>query len=263
MEKNDFILKIDRLEKRFHLGDQRSVKAVAQVSFEIKRGEFFGLVGESGSGKTTVGNCIADLLKPDSGKICFYGQERQMIFQDAAGSLNPRMTIGQLIEEPFIIQGKLKRQQRREKVLKLLEQVGLQQDLFDRYPSDFSGGQQQRIAIARALALDPDFLIADEPVSALDLSVQTGILDLLLKLKTEKGISCLFISHDLGVIRSICDRIAVMYQGKIVETGQTEKIFSHPQHAYTKQLLSAMLSPKVNIPKNKKFIFCTNSEKNF
>lgn len=248
MKQND-LLRVENLCKSFPLGSRQTVRAVDGVSFAIRKGEIFGLVGESGSGKSTVGGCIAGLLKPDSGSVQFYGREKQVIFQDAAGSLNPRMTIGELVEEPLMILGKKKRSERKEQALRLLKMAGLGEEFYHRYPSDFSGGQQQRICIARALALEPDLLIADEPVSALDLSVQAQILNLFIELREEQNLSCLFISHDLGVVRSLSDRVAVMCRGSIVETGETEVIYENPVHPYTQKLLSAVLTPEIKIEK--------------
>ncbi|MCZ7370408.1 MAG: ATP-binding cassette domain-containing protein [Candidatus Methanoperedens sp.] len=225
------------------------MKAVDAVSFYINEGETLGLVGESGCGKSTLGRTIIRLETPTSGKICYKGndisspnignlkwlrKEMQMIFQDPHSSLDPRMTVGDSIDEAFIIHGI------KEESAELLEKVGLTSDFASRYPHELSGGQKQRIGIARALAVRPKLIIADEPVSALDISVQAQILNLLMDLQKEYGLTYLFIAHNLSVIRHISDRVAVMYLGKIVEQGINEEIFNNPLHPYTQALLSAV-----------------------
>lgn len=233
-----------------------SVHAVNDVSFQIAPGEIFGLVGESGCGKSSIAKTLVRLIPPASGNILFNGEdvslfERaalkhyrqgvQMVFQDPYGSLNPRMKTGRAIVDVLSVHriGK-NADERRERVAELFESVGLDPDWAERYPHEFSGGQRQRICIARALALNPDLLVADEPVSALDVSVQAEILKLLQKLRTEHNLAFLFVSHDLAVVRNLCDRVAVMNDGKIVETGPVADVIDNPQHDYTKKLLAAV-----------------------
>jgi peptide/nickel transport system ATP-binding protein len=232
------------------------LKAVDDVSFTVQKGETIGLVGESGCGKTTLGRAILQLITPASGEILLNGndltamppatlrsirKDLQIVFQDPYSSLNPRITIGNAILEPLKVHGLLDTtQQRKEKVIALLEKVSLQADHFNRYPHQFSGGQRQRICIARALALDPSFLVFDESVSALDVSVQAQVLNLLNDLKKEFGFTAIFISHDLSVVHYCSDRILVMHKGKIVETGLAEQVYHHPAHAYTQQLINAI-----------------------
>ncbi|MFY0634163.1 MAG: ABC transporter ATP-binding protein [Vannielia sp.] len=229
-------------------------KAVDGVSFSLKEGEALGIVGESGSGKTTVGRCIArvydpegvvdyrgsDLVKAGRAEMQGYRQQIRMIFQDPFASLNPRMTVKQLIAEPLVVNGVASGSELEDRVAKLLTEVGLEPGMMERYPHAFSGGQRQRIVVARAIALEPKLVIADEPTSALDVSIRTQVLDLLLRLQAEMGLSFIFISHDMAVIRYFCDRVAVMYRGKIVEIGETEEIITNPQHPYTKALLSSV-----------------------
>lgn len=232
-----------------------SVKAVDGVSISINEGETLGLVGESGCGKSTLGKSIVRLLKPNSGKIIFKGhnitnmsqrslrqkrQDFQMVFQDPAESLDARMSVGQLVSEPLVIQRIGNRHERNERVFELLDRVGLPRTAADKFPFEFSGGQRQRIGIARALAVNPDLLVLDEPVSALDVSVQSQVLNLLMELQRDLGLSYLFIAHDLAVVKHVSDRIAVMYLGKIVEMTDAEKIYRDPRHAYTKALIEAI-----------------------
>jgi len=232
------------------------VKAVDDVSFEVREGTTVGLVGESGSGKTTIGRTILKLVPATAGQIHFegtdilplkegdfrsYRRRLQMIFQDPFGSLNPRMTIFQIISEPLEIHFKsMSREDRRARVAELLTQVGLPADFMNRYPHEFSGGQRQRIGIARALAVKPKFIVCDEPVSALDVSVQAQIVNLLQDLQEELGLTYLFIAHDLAVVEHISDEVLVMYRGKIVEAASAEQIYEDPQHEYTKKLLAAV-----------------------
>jgi ABC-type oligopeptide transport system ATPase subunit len=232
-----------------------AVKAVDDVSFQIEEGETFGLVGESGSGKTTTGRCILRLVAATSGDVRFRGEEvlaatasrmrqmrrdMQIVFQDPYSSLNPRMRARQIVEEPLIIHRLGDRAGRRERVGELFRLVGLNPAHFDRYPHEFSGGQRQRIGLARALALNPSFLVLDEPVSALDVSVQAQVINLLMDLQEQLKLTYLFIAHDLRLVEHICSRVAVMYLGKIVELGPAASLFSAPQHPYTRALLSAI-----------------------
>jgi ABC-type oligopeptide transport system ATPase subunit len=235
------------------------VRAVDGVSFDIARGETMGLVGESGCGKTTVGRTILKLVPPTSGVVIFddqlvfsargpalksLRQRMQIIFQDPVGSLNPRMRVSTILGEPLLVHGLVDtREELRHKVEQLLERCGMPRSAADRYPHEFSGGQRQRIGIARALALEPEFIVCDEPTSALDVSIQAQIINLLHDLQKEFGLSYLFISHDMAVIQHVCKRIAVMYQGKIVEEGTRERILGDPKHLYTRSLLSAVPEP--------------------
>jgi len=235
-----------------------AVKAVDGVGFEIRPGETLGLVGESGSGKSTTGYCVLQLLRPTAGEVVFEGRdltrlrgeelrvmrrEMQIVFQDPYSSLDPRMTVGSIVAEPLQAHGIDTRRGRGERVLRLLELVGLDPGHAKRFPHEFSGGQRQRIAIARALALEPRLIVCDEPVSALDVSIQAQILNLLKDLQRELGLTYLFISHDLAIVRTMSDWIAVMRHGKIVELGPAEEVYSSPKHEYTKALLTAVPVP--------------------
>ncbi|MFZ7942264.1 MULTISPECIES: ABC transporter ATP-binding protein [Bacillaceae] len=256
------IIKVENLKKHFPIQDplpfkksKLSVKAVDGVSFEVFRGETLGIVGESGCGKSTMARLINQLIRPSDGKVVFKGQDLasmgtkeirasrksiQMVFQNPYASLDPRKTIKQLIAEPLEIHNVGDKQSRNKRVQELLEVVGLSSYHADRYPHEFSGGQRQRINIARALALNPDVIICDEPVSALDVSVQAQVINLLKDLQKQFDLTYIFISHDLNVVRYMCDRIAVMYLGKIVEIGTFAEIYENPLHPYTKALLSAI-----------------------
>jgi oligopeptide transport system ATP-binding protein len=234
------------------------VRAVEDVSFTIDEGETFGLVGESGSGKTTTGRCILRLIEPTSGEVRFRGddvlqfsrtrmrqarRDMQIVFQDPYSSLNPRMRVGAIVEEPLIIHRMGNRAERRGRVEELFGLVGLDPAQLTRYPHQFSGGQRQRIGLARALALNPSLVIADEPVSALDVSVQAQVINLLMDLQERLKLTYLFIAHDLRLVQHICRRVAVMYLGRIVEMGPTERLFAAPAHPYTRALLSAIPVP--------------------
>ena len=244
-------------------------KAVDNVSFDIYKGETFGLVGESGSGKTTIGRTIIRINPTTSGEIIFKGQkingkigreldrrvtrEIQMIFQDPMASLNERAKVDYIVSEGLLSSGeKLPEAERRARVEKALSEVGLLPEFASRFPHEFSGGQRQRIGVARALIMQPDFVIADEPISALDVSIRAQVLNLLSDLQQERGLTYLFISHDLSVMRFICDRIAVIHKGVLVELAETEKLFAHPLHPYTRALLSAIPLPDPAREKNKK-----------
>jgi oligopeptide transport system ATP-binding protein len=235
-----------------------NVKAVDDVSFHVHAGETLGLVGESGSGKTTTGYCVLQLLKPTDGTVSFHGQDLtkmrrgdlrevrrdlQVVFQDPYASLNPRMTVGDIVSEPLLVHDIGDRSSRRRSAEQLLEVVGFNPDFINRYPHEFSGGQRQRIGIARALALNPSLIVCDEPVSALDVSIQAQILNLLKDLQAEFGLAYLFIAHDLAVVRTMSDRIAVMNRGKIVEDGAAEAVYTNPQDPYTQALLAAVPVP--------------------
>lgn len=254
------LLEVRGLETHFPLGKgwagkRERVRAVDGVDIELHRGEVLALVGESGSGKTTLGRSVLRLVEPTSGTIRFDGEDirelkgrrlRQMrsrlqiVFQDPYSSLSPRMQIGQIVAEPIRLHGSVSKDETKLRVLELLEKVGIEPYFYHRYPHEMSGGQRQRIAIARALSLDPELIVADEPVSALDVSVQAQILNIFLKLKQCDGIAMLFISHDVSVVERIADRIAVMYRGLILEQAGTDALIGNPLHPYTKALLSAV-----------------------
>jgi ABC-type oligopeptide transport system ATPase subunit len=265
------LLEVRHLVKEFTrrkglFGKGPSVRAVDDVSFAIERGETFGLVGESGSGKTTTGRCVLRLIEPTSGEVLFDGRDvlalsrgdlrrarrdMQIVFQDPYSSLNPRMRVSDIVEEPLVIHKLGARAERRERVKQLFELVGLDPDHLRRYPHEFSGGQRQRIGLARALALNPSLVIADEPVSALDVSVQAQVVNLLMDLQQQLQLTYLFIAHDLRLVEHICSRVAVMYLGRLVEMGDTAKLFAAPQHPYTKALLSAIPLPDPDAPRQR------------
>ena len=254
------LVEVRNLVKTFPFGDgafggaKGEVRAVDDVSLDIEAGETLGLVGESGSGKSTLGRLILRLIEPTSGNVRFDGhdvlrasgremrrlrRDMQIIFQDPFGSLDPRMRVGEIVGEPLVIHEKLSARERRERVIELLRAVTLDESALERFPHEFSGGQRQRIVIARALALRPRFIVADEPVSALDVSVGAQIVNLLADLQRRFGLTYLFISHSMPVVRYLATRIAVMYRGKIVEIGEAEKITTNPEHPYTRSLLQA------------------------
>jgi oligopeptide/dipeptide ABC transporter ATP-binding protein len=259
----DPVLEVQDLVKHFHVGPQllgagAVVHAVDGVSFSIAPGEMLGLVGESGSGKSTVANCIIRLVEPTAGTIRIRGvdvthigrremrplrREVHMVFQDPYSSLNPRMTCGQIVGEPLRLHHLARGRELDRRVADLFAKVGLRPELRHRYPHELSGGQRQRVGLARALSVSPSLLIADEPVSALDVSVQAAILNLMRDLQQDLGFSCLFITHDLATVEFLCDRVAVMYLGKIVEEAPTDELFSAPKHPYTQALLSAAVVP--------------------
>ncbi|RKQ34358.1 ABC transporter ATP-binding protein [Oceanobacillus halophilus] len=256
---NEKILEVKNLTKNFEMGKGKVLKAVNDVTFHVNKGETFGLVGESGCGKSTIGRTIMGLYNKTSGDAIFDGvnihelnekekfkfhRRMQMIFQDPYASLNPRSTVKEVISEPMEIHGLYKEKtEQLDRVYELLEEVGLNRDHVNRYPHEFSGGQRQRIGIARALALDPEFIIADEPISALDVSVQAQVVNLLKDLQTEKGLTFLFIAHDLAMVRQFADRIGVMYLGNMVELTDSNQLYENPLHPYTKALLSAIPIP--------------------
>lgn len=251
---NEPILQVKNLSKHFKV-ESGFLQAVDGLNFDIYKGETFGLVGESGCGKSTAGRTILRLYEPTSGEAIFEGQniydlspkemkehrkEMQMIFQDPYASLDPRMTVEEIIAEPLVIYGIGNKKERRERVIELLEMVGLSAEHSLRFPHEFSGGQRQRIGIARSLALKPKFIICDEPISALDVSIQAQVVNLLKDVQKKLGLTLLFIAHDLSMVRYISDRVAVMYLGKLMEVGTTEDFYSNPLHPYTKALLSAI-----------------------
>ena len=270
--KGEFLLEVKDLRKYFPIRGGifsrvvANVKAVQDISFNIKPGEVVGLVGESGSGKTTVGRALLRLIEPTSGEVLFdgvdvtklnkaqmrdYRKEMQIIFQDPFASLNPRMTVGDIIGEAFEIHRLARGRAKQERVANLLEKVGLAPGHMRRYPHEFSGGQRQRIGIARALAVDPQFIVADEPVSALDVSIQAQVVNLLQDLTAELGLTLLFIAHDLGVVEYISDHVVVMYLGKIMEISPSKELYANPVHPYTEALLSAVPIPDPTIKRER------------
>jgi oligopeptide transport system ATP-binding protein len=265
MSENNVLLTVDDLKTHFAIRRGLlgravgAVKAVDGVSFRIKAGRTLGLVGESGCGKTTVGRTILRLIPASGGKVVFDGddvfslsgealrrrrRDMQIIFQDPFGSLNPRMTVENIVGEALTVHGLAKGRQRRERVSQLLERVGLSPEYANRYPHEFSGGQRQRVGIARALALEPKFIVCDEPVSALDVSIRSQIINLLQDLQESMGLTYLFIAHDLAVVEHISDEVAVMYLGRIVEYASAERLYAEPKHPYTMALLSAIPQPE-------------------
>lgn len=265
-EQGEVLVEIKDLKKHFAIkggiGSSKTVYAVDGVTFDIKKGETFGLVGESGCGKTTLGRTVLRLYEPTDGKIIYngdvifdgenpkskpdmlpYRRKMQIIFQDPSASLNPRMTVGEIVGEALDIHGLYQGKARKGRIDELLEKVGLNTEHSNRYPHEFSGGQQQRIGIARALAVEPEFIVCDEPISALDVSIQSQVVNMLEDMQEEFGLTYLFIAHDLSVVRHISDRIGVMYLGKMVELGDGRDIYDNPIHPYTKTLLSAVPIP--------------------
>ncbi|MDV7719602.1 ATP-binding cassette domain-containing protein [Pediococcus ethanolidurans] len=269
MDTREKILEVKHLKQYFNVGKKDEVRAVDDVSFDIYKGETFGLVGESGSGKTTTGRAIIRLLDPTDGQVLFNGRdvaslksktdmmafrrEMQMIFQDPYASLNPRMKVKDIVAEGIDIHHLAKNDQdRTNQVEDLLETVGLNRDHSSRYPNEFSGGQRQRIGIARALAVQPDFIIADEPISALDVSIQAQVVNLMKELQEQKGLTYLFIAHDLSMVKYISDRIGVMHYGKLLEIGPAEEVYNHPLHLYTESLVSAVPQPDPEFERNRR-----------
>lgn len=272
---SEVLLKVENIYKKFpiHGGifskEVASVKAVQDVSFELRKGETLGLVGESGCGKSTLGRVLIRLLDSTSGKITYKGKDithakgeelrelrrsMQIIFQDPFASLNPRMTIGAILEEPLIIHNLYKtKAERNQRILELAELVGLRPEHLSRYPHEFSGGQRQRVGIARALAVNPELIVCDEPVSALDVSIQAQIINLLMDLQKKLGLTYIFIAHDLKVVEHVSNRVAVMYLGKFVEYAEATELYVNPQHPYTKALLSAIPVPDPK-PKQQRII---------
>lgn len=271
MQTNDVLLEVKDLQKHFPMGKNKILRAIDGISFAIKKGETLGLVGESGCGKSTVGRTITQLYTPTAGEVLFenetlhdlhnkeaqkkYKQKMQMIFQDPYSSLNPRSTVQEIIGEGLLIHHpEMSKQERNKRVIDLLELVGLNQKHAHRYPHEFSGGQRQRVGIARALAVDPQFIVADEPIAALDVSIQAQIVNLLKNLQDEKGLTYLFIAHDLSMVKHISDRIAVMYLGKIVELADSEQLYEKPLHPYTEALLSAIPLPDPKLERTRERI---------
>ena len=274
---SDKLLQVEHLKQYFPAGgmgkNRKFVKAVDDVSFFVNKGETLGLVGESGCGKTTTGRSILRLYEPTGGKITFdgnvildvenkvkvdmlpYRQKMQMVFQDPYASLDPRMTVGDIVGEAIDIH-KLaaNKKERHDTIISMLEKVGLNSEHANRYPHEFSGGQRQRVGIARALAVNPQFIVCDEPISALDVSIQAQVVNMFEELQEQMGLTYLFIAHDLSVVRFISDRIAVIHKGRIVELSEAEELFRHPLHPYTKSLLSAVPNPDPAIERNKQLV---------
>ena len=257
----EVLVEVKHLTHRFHLTKKAVIRAVDDISFQIYKGEVFGLVGDSGSGKSTAARCLMNIYQPSEGEIRYRGinicdkkefkanrkllqTKRQMIFQDSASSLNQRMKVVDIIQEPMKINHIVPpRGTGRQEAEFQMRYVGLDKSFLDRYPSELSGGQRQRVAIARALSMEPEFLVADEPVASLDVSIQAQVINLFRHLQKEHGFTFLFIAHDLAMVEFLCDRVGVMYHGKIVELGPVKEVFANPQHGYTKALLSAIPIP--------------------
>ena len=269
---SEILLDVQHLSHVFQLGKHAVVKAVDDVSFQMRKGEIFGLVGESGSGKSTVARCIMNVYRPASGKILYNGinicdrkafrqhhrmleARRQIIFQDSTSSLNQRMTVADIIAEPMSIhRRKPPRGSLRAEAAFQLSFVGMDSSYLDKYPSELSGGQRQRVSIARALSMEPELLVADEPIASLDVSIQAQIVNLLRHCNREHGCSMLFIAHDLSMVEYLCDRVGVMYRGRLVELAPTAELYADPQHPYTKALLSAIPVPDPVVARNRKRI---------
>ena len=267
---SDILLDVQNLSHVFKLGKRAVIKAVDDVYFQMRKGEIFGLVGESGSGKSTVARCIMNIYKPTAGKIFYNGidvcdkaqfrkhhrmleADRQIIFQDSTSSLNQRMTVADIIAEPMSIHRiKPPRGNLRAEAEFQLSYVGMDSRYLDKYPTELSGGQRQRVAIARALSMEPELLVADDPIAALDVSIQAQIINLLRHCNREHGCSMLFIAHDLSMVEYLCDRVGVMYHGKLVEIAPTAELYANPQHPYTKALLSAIPIPDPKAERNRK-----------
>lgn len=267
---SEILLDVQHLSHVFKLGRHAVIKAVDDVSFQLKKGEIFGLVGESGSGKSTVARCVMNVYHPTAGKICYNGIEitdraqfrkhrkmleanRQIIFQDSTSSLNRRMKVADIIAEPMSIHHiRPPRGSLRAEAEFQLSYVGMDASYLDKYPTELSGGQRQRVAIARALSMEPELLVADEPIASLDVSIQAQIINLLRHCNREHGCSILFIAHDLSMVEYLCDRVGVMYRGKLVEIAPTEELYANPRHPYTKALLSAIPIPDPKAERNRK-----------
>ena len=277
----EVLVEVKHLTHRFHLTKKAVIRAVDDISFQIYKGEVFGLVGESGSGKSTAARCLMNIYQPSEGEIRYRGinicdkkefkanrkllqTKRQMIFQDSASSLNQRMKVVDIIQEPMKINHIVPpRGTGRQEAEFQMRYVGLDKSFLDRYPSELSGGQRQRVAIARALSMEPEFLVADEPVASLDVSIQAQVINLFRHLQKEHGFTFLFIAHDLAMVEFLCDRVGVMYHGKIVELGPVKEVFANPQHGYTKALLSVIPIPDpVRERKRKIQIYQENDVKN-
>ena len=277
----EVLVEVKHLTHRFHLTKKAVIRAVDDISFQIYKGEVFGLVGESGSGKSTAARCLMNIYQPSEGEIRYRGinicdkkefkanrkllqTKRQMIFQDSASSLNQRMKVVDIIQEPMKINHIVPPSGTgRHEAEFQMRYVGLDKSFLDRYPSELSGGQRQRVAIARALSMEPEFLVADEPVASLDVSIQAQVINLFRHLQKEHGFTFLFIAHDLAMVEFLCDRVGVMYHGKIVELGPVKEVFANPQHGYTKALLSAIPIPDpVRERKRKIQIYQENDVKN-
>ena len=271
MDKN-LILEVRELKQHFRINDRLTIKAIDGVTFGIRQGEVFGLVGESGCGKSTFARSVTGIYRPTEGEVFYRGAlvsgkaadaaavrqrqtELQTVFQDSAASLNPRMTVEEIILEPFrILPNRPDPQTQREKLLQLMKDVGMAQTYLQKRPGELSGGQRQRVAIARALITDPAFVVADEPVASLDISIQAQIISLFQHMQREHGFTFLLIAHDLSVVRFICDRVGVMLHGKLVELAPTKELFSNPLHPYTQALLSAIHVPDPVYERNKKIL---------
>ncbi|MBQ6402483.1 MAG: ATP-binding cassette domain-containing protein [Oscillospiraceae bacterium] len=271
MDKN-LILEVRELKQHFRINDRLTIKAIDGVTFGIRQGEVFGLVGESGCGKSTFARSVTGIYRPTEGEVFYRGTlvsgkaadaaavrqrqtELQTVFQDSAASLNPRMTVEEIILEPFrILPNRPDPQTQREKLLQLMKDVGMAQTYLQKRPGELSGGQRQRVAIARALITDPAFVVADEPVASLDISIQAQIISLFQHMQREHGFTFLLIAHDLSVVRFICDRVGVMLHGKLVEMAPTKELFSNPLHPYTQALLSAIHVPDPVYERNKKIL---------